>query len=61
MVNADSDSEDSSPSSEISTVEGLECSTVLELTGVKAVRRLKTDVCAWWERQGIGRNWWWIN
>jgi carboxylesterase type B len=61
VVNADTDSEDSSPSSEISTVEGLECSTVLELTGAKAVRRLKTDVCAWWERQGIGRNWWWIN
>ena len=40
---------------------GEECSTVLELTGPRAVRGLKTEVCAWWEGHGIGRNWWWIN
>jgi hypothetical protein len=37
------------------------CSTVLELTGPRAVRGLKTSVCAWWESQGVSRNWWWIN
>jgi hypothetical protein len=38
-----------------------ECSTMLGLGGPRAVRGLKAEVCAWWEEQGIGRNWWWIN
>ena len=28
---------------------------------VVAVRDHKTELCAWWQSQGVGQNWWWIN
>jgi hypothetical protein len=30
-------------------------------TETRAVLDLKTELCDWWEAQGVGKQWWWIN
>jgi carboxylesterase type B len=37
------------------------CSMVFDKVMLRRVTGLKSEICNWWEGQGVSQNWWWIN